>query len=143
MCKNYTLFATFTYRSMNPLRKRILIFLLFLVPLGFFTKAEKIHHLPWISNHLGGSFYVIFWILVVQFLFPSARPFKISLWVLIATSAIECTQLLSHPLLEIIRANFMGRTLIGNSFNGVDFLYYILGAVVGYYLLKIRNTSDS
>jgi hypothetical protein len=45
-------------------------------------------------------------------------------------------QLLDKPFLEIIRSNFIGQTIIGNSFSWSDFPYYIVGSVLGYLIIE-------
>ena len=123
--------------QLSSLQKYILLILLILIPAGFLTKWQSFHHSPWISNSLGGVFYVIFFILVFKFINPKWKSFIISILVVLFTSSLEFTQLLKTPFLETIRSTFIGRTLIGNSFNVSDFLYYIIGGILGYGVLVV------
>jgi len=118
---------------------RLLIFLLLIVivPVGFYTKFYAGPGHDWVSNSLGGLIYEIFWCLVVALLFPLSKPWKIALWVLIITCLLEFLQLWHHPFLEFIRSNFIGRIVLGNSFNWMDFPYYVAGSAIGWYLLNI------
>ncbi len=112
------------------------VLLLLIIPLGFYTKVYSGPANMWVNNSLGGFFYEIFWILLVSFLFPKAKPFRIALWVFLVTCAIEFLQLWHPPFLEMPLGNFIGRTILGNSFNWGDFPYYFLGSLIGFFILK-------
>lgn len=118
-------------------RQRLIIFLLLIIiiPIGFLTKFYTGPFSIWVNNSLGGSFYEIFWCLVIAFIFVKINPIKIALWVFVLTCLLEFLQLWNPPFLEIIRNNFMGRTILGNSFNWMDFPYYFVGSLLGYFLL--------
>jgi len=120
---------------MNKSRKLTLLILLFLVPLGFYTKFYQGYGETFVHNYLGGFLYVVFWILVVFFISPHTNPVKISAGVFVATSLIEFSQLWHPPFLETLRANFLGRTILGTSFVWYDFIWYLAGAVAGYFLV--------
>ncbi len=77
-----------------------LLFIILIIPLGFFTKFYSGPAMNWISNSVGGLLYEIFWCLVFYFLFPKTRPFLIALIVLISTCFLEFLQLWHPPFLE-------------------------------------------
>lgn len=120
---------------MNKYRLLILLSLIVIVPIGFLTKFYTGPTQNWVNDSLGGLFYEIFWCLVFGFLLPDTNPLKIAIWVVVATCLLEFLQLYHWPILEIIRNNFIGRTILGNSFNWKDFPYYIFGSVIGYFWL--------
>jgi len=122
-------------------RQRLLtvLTLIVIVPIGFFTKFYSGPAEGWINNSLGGLLYEIFWCLVVFFLFPKTNIFKIAFWVFIITCALESLQLWHPPFLEYLRNNFIGRTILGNSFNWMDFPYYLAGSFLGYLILSLIN----
>ena len=113
-----------------------IIILLILVPSGFYTKIYSGQACDWVNDKLAGVFYEIFWCLVFYILLPKSKPVKIAIWVLIITCVLELVQLLDNAFLEIIRSNFIGQTIIGNSFTWSDFPYYFIGSVLGYLILK-------
>ena len=126
-------------------RQRLIILLLLVVitPLGFLTKFYSGSAEDWMNNSLGGLFYEIFWCLVVTFIFTKIKPIKIAFWVFVGTCTLEFLQLLHPTFLEVIRNNFIGRTIIGNSFNWMDFPYYFIGSLLGYLILSgITRLSD-
>ena len=112
-----------------------LLFLLFIVPLGFYTKFYSGPAHVWVNNSLGGFFYEIFWVLFVFLIFPKAKPLNIAILIFMTTCAIEFLQLWHPPFLESIRGHFIGRTILGNSFNWGDFPYYFVGSLGGYFIL--------
>jgi hypothetical protein len=108
-----------------------LLSLLLITPLGFYLKAYSGPFSFWINNSLTGVMYEIFWCLAIGLFFQRISPWKISFEVLIATCLLECSQLLHPPILEYIRASFIGRTILGTTFVWSDFIYYIIGSVIG------------
>ena len=120
-----------------------LLFILLTIPLGFFTKFYSGPAQDWINNTLGGLLYEIFWCLVLFFIFPEKRPFLLAALVFISTCFLEFLQLWHPPFLESLRSNFIGRTILGNAFNWMDFPYYIAGSILGYFILRfISKTSE-
>lgn len=105
--------------------------IILITPLGFLSKFYTGPASDWVNNSLGGVFYVIFWILAVFLIRPYWKPILIAVGVLIATSFLECTQLVNHPALSAIRSTFIGRTIIGSTFNPSDFVYYLAGCAIG------------
>lgn len=118
------------------IRYFILFSILIVTPLGFYSKFYDGIAASWVNNSLGGLFYVIFWCLVVFFIFPCGKPFFIALYVLLVTSFLEFLQLWQPPFLEVIRSTFLGRTLLGTSFVPSDFIYYVLGSILGWFWLS-------
>lgn len=124
-------------------RLLIILLLIVIVPIGFFTKFYSGPAQDWISNSVGGLFYEIFWCLVLYFLFPKTRILLLAMIVFLTTCFLEFMQLWHPSFLEYLRSNFIGRTILGNAFNWMDFPYYIVGSFLGYVLLKfISKISD-
>ena len=124
-------------------RLLIILLLIMIVPIGFFTKFYSGPAQDWISNSVGGLLYEIFWCLVLYFLFPKTRILLLAMIVLLITCFLEFMQLWHPSFLEYLRSNFIGRTILGNAFNWMDFPYYIVGSFLGYVLLKfISKISD-
>ena len=82
--------------------------------------------------------YVAFWCLAARLIFRSAKPVRIVIYVLAATSSLELMQLWHPPFLEYVRSFAWGRALIGTTFSWLDFPHYVLGAAIGW--LGIKNT---
>jgi len=114
-----------------------LIVLLIITPLGFFTKIYSGSGAAWVNNSLGGVFYEIFWCLLIFLFFTKFKPILIAIVVFLITCALEFTQFWKPEFLEIMRENFLVRTVIGNSFSWSDFPYYLIGSLAGLALMEM------
>lgn len=121
---------------LRDLRLRIIATLTAVTVIGFGSKYYTGPGATWANNSLAGAFYEIFWQLVVLFCAPRASLGRIALGVFLATCALEFLQLWHPPLLEAIRANFIGRTILGSTFALSDFPYYALGSLAGWGVLR-------
>ena len=129
--------------NISTKQKWALILLLLITPLGFYTKFYPGPGASWVNDSLGGIFYEIFWCLLVFLFFTNAKAWVVATSVFIVTCFLELLQLWHPEFLEIIRSCFIGRTLLGTSFNMYDFIYYFIGSGIGYLILsrlqKLRN----
>ena len=125
-------------------KKRILtlISLLFIVPVGFYSKFYTGPAANWVNNSLGGFFYEIFWCLLA-FLIFEGKPGIIAGVVLIVTCCLECLQLWHPPFLEFLRSYFIGATILGSTFSWLDFPYYFAGSGIGWLWMKRLNIAGS
>lgn len=78
-------------------------------------------------------FYEVFWCLILY----KSKTLGIVLSVFIITCMLEFVQLLNNELPEIVRSNFIGKTITGNSFTWNDFPYYMTGSALGYFILRV------
>ncbi|MDP8220307.1 MAG: DUF2809 domain-containing protein [Candidatus Stygibacter frigidus] len=88
------------------------------------------------NNSLAGIAYVIFWCLLFKLIFPHAVSFKIVISVTLITCLLEFAQLWHPPFLNYLRSLWLGKILLGTTFNISDFPYYILGGFTGWLLIK-------
>ena len=88
-------------------------------------------------HYAGAILYEIFWIFLVAVIKPDLPPEKVSVMVFLGTALLEFGQLWHPEFLEMIRGNFLGRTILGNGFDLWDFLYYLLGCGLGWRMLRI------
>lgn len=118
---------------------RIIIFLLIVgvTLIGFGAKYYRGPCQFWVNNSLAGLFYDVFWCLVLYFILPGVKSYKIAIWVFLITSMLEFLQLWHPPFLQSIRNTFLGAAFLGNSFNWLDFPYYLVGCSMGMILIKI------
>jgi glycopeptide antibiotics resistance protein len=123
-----------SYISKN---KWILLAIILIVPLGFYSKFYDGPAYNWVNNSLGGVLYVIFWSLLFSLLAARSKSWKIVSLVFLITCAIEFLQLWHPPFMETIRSTFIGATLFGNSFSWMDMAHYVIGALASLGLLKI------
>ncbi len=116
-------------------RKITLLLLLVITPLGFLSKLYNGTYANWLNNSFGGILYEIFWCLVIFFFLYNSKILKIVFGVFLITSSLEFLQLWHPPFLQLIRSNFIGRTIIGTSFVPSDFVYYLIGSCLGWFIL--------
>ena len=117
-------------------RRFLILVLIIITPLGFYSKFYTGPAQYWVNNSLGGVFYIVFWCLVVQILFFNVRELTIVGWVFVVTCLLETLQLWHPWFLEAIRRTFIGGTILGTTFVWSDFLYYVAGSLFGYLLLR-------
>ncbi|MGB7441313.1 MAG: DUF2809 domain-containing protein [Coleofasciculaceae cyanobacterium] len=114
-----------------------IISLLVVVPLGIFSKFYTGPLQWWFYGYGGAVLYEIFWCLFVFLLIPGKKAVKlIPLWVFIITCIIEFIQLLQTPFLQVLRASFLGKWLLGSTFVWWDFPHYFLGCLLGWFWLQ-------
>ena len=124
------------------MRIRLLLSLAVIVPLGFYTKlGYRGPGEEWVRGSSGGAFYVVFWCLLAALLAPRVRPVPICLAVLAATCGVEFLQLWHPPALQWARSTFVGRTILGDTFQWDDFPPYFLGSALAWLWLRALKGS--
>ncbi len=113
-----------------------LISMLIIVSLGIYSKFYSGQATNWMNNSLGGVLYVIFWCLFAFLFLSNTKLWKIAAAVFAVTCFLEFLQLWHPPLLEFLRSNFIGRTILGTTFTWSDFPYYLVGCGIGWLWMK-------
>jgi len=106
-----------------------------LVPVGFAAKLYSGPAGAWVADSFAGLLYVVFWIVAVFAVAPALSVTHVSIAVVLITSALEFLQLWHPSWLEPIRATFLGHALLGNTFAWSDFPYYLVGALIGAWIV--------
>ncbi|MBX9256620.1 DUF2809 domain-containing protein [Desmonostoc muscorum CCALA 125] len=115
----------------------IILSMLIVVPMGFFFKYYAVPGYKWFNDYGGDILYEIFWCLFGFWFFRSrAAVIQIPIWVFVITCIIEFLQLWHPPLLDEIRATFIGKLLLGTTFVWWDFPHYLLGCILGWFWLQ-------
>ena len=113
-------------------RWRLAVGLLGVTAAGFGAKLYRGPGEDWLNDSVAGLFYVVFWCLAAAMVWPRAPAGRIALAVLAATCALEALQLWRPPWLQAVRATFPGAALLGTTFAASDFVYYAIGAAIGW-----------
>ncbi len=115
----------------------IVLSLLIVSALGLIFKFHQGFAQDWVNNYGAAIFYEIFWCLLIFGFVPTRKNIsRIPIWVFVITCLLEILQLW-HPLfLEVIRATFIGRLLLGTTFSWMDFPHYFLGSLLGWLWLR-------
>lgn len=128
----------------SKLRFRAFIAWLLVIPLTF---ALKYYSGPgeWWLNNWGSSFgYEIFFMLLVFMIVPRRSAIMtIAISVCLVTCALEFMQLWQPAWLQSIRATFLGRGLLGTTFQWWDLPAYPLGCTLGWILLHMLCRSSN
>jgi glycopeptide antibiotics resistance protein len=110
--------------------KRVLL-LLALIPIGLLGRK-----LPSVGGEIaGGVFYVLFFAVLITIPFPKLAPWQAALFAYLYTCGVEFLQLW-HPL-DSFRATLFGKILLGSNFDPTDFVYYTLGGLVSFGVLRL------
>lgn len=129
-------------RKLNLKYFLTILIILVITPIGFATKSYEGVGERWMHNYGGAILYEIFWCLVLFLIFKKLRPWLNAFYVFLATSLLEVAQLWHPPFLVSIRSTFIGRTIFGTTFVWLDFLYYVIGSLIGYFILIGLNRLD-
>ena len=106
--------------------------LVLVLPAGLLTKVYAGPGEGWVNDYAGGVLYEAFWCLAVFLILPRSRPKVVASAVFFATCGLEVLQLWHPSFLEIIRRSFVGTTLLGTSFDWIDFPHYVFGCGIGW-----------
>lgn len=119
-----------------------LISMLIIVSVGLYSKSYSGQAARWVNDSLGGVLYVIFWCLFAFLFLSNTNPWKIATAVFVITCFLEFLQLWHPTFLEILRSNFVGRTILGTTFTWSDFPYYVMGSGIGWLWMKRLQKSS-
>jgi len=111
--------------------------LVVIIPAGYYSKIYSGPAQAWVANSLGGVFYEVFWCLVLAVFFPRTKPLIFAIVVFFTTTCLELLQLWHPSFLESVRSAFVGRVLLGTTFNPMDFPYYAAGCLAGWFMLNV------
>ena len=122
--------------SKYPVNYKFLLLLLITAILGFALKYYRGPSQALLNNSLAGVAYVIFWCLFFKLIFPKTRPIKIIALVTLITCLLEFAQLWHPAFLNLLRSSWLGKTLLGTTFNWTDLPLYFLGGLIAWLLIK-------
>lgn len=122
-------------------RKWIFATLLIITPAGFLCKWYSGPAHRWFNDYGGAVMYGIFWCMVIFLFRPQKQAAtKIAAAVFVITSFLELLQLWRLPILQQARSTLLGRALLGTTFVWWDFLYYLLGCLIAWLLMRVISS---
>lgn len=110
--------------------------ILVVVSAGFLMKTCCEHSAPFVANQLSSIPYILFWVLLIELLYPPKNYKLTVIWVLVVTSLLEFSQLYQADWLNNLRRHFLVRTVIGSTFAWHDFLMYLAGSLIAFGVLS-------
>ena len=110
------------------------------VPFGYSTRFSSL--LPeWFRNVAGNIAYETLLILLLLLVFPKVKPIAAAITVCLISFGLEFLQLSQNPILVAARSNFLGRLILGSSFDWGDFPLYVLGSLIGWvYAARVKRS---
>jgi len=122
--------------SYKNYRIALLVGIVLIIPLGYSVRFSKSLGIPLLQDIVGSLAYQILLMFIAAFFYPRVSLAKIAVWVFVASSAGELLQLWQPPLLQAIRATWIGRIILGNTFTLSDFPPYAVGSWLGWLGLR-------
>ncbi len=124
-------------RTTIRLRCRVLVVLLIVIPLGFALKYYRGPGHWWVNNWGPASVaYEVCFMLLAFLAVPRRSAITpIAIGVCTLTCLLEFLQLWQPPWLQAIRSTLLGAALLGTSFAWWDLPAYVIGCVLGWFLL--------
>lgn len=115
----------------------VILSLLIVTTVGFLFKFYRGWGQGFFNDGAATICYEIMWCVFAYWFIRTRQAVRwIPLWVFIVTCILEFLQLWHPPFLQQIRANLLGRLLLGSVFVWSDFFYYGLGSFCGWLWLK-------
>jgi hypothetical protein len=128
-------------RNQGRIFKIALMTMVFITAL--YTKDYRGEHQTIINNHIGGILYVLFGSLLFSVVFPRMKLWQVTLLALGITCLLEFIQYFRFPfMVELTKIKAIAY-LFGTSFNGYDFIYYALGALLGFAMLLLLSHKEA
>jgi len=122
--------------SYKNYRAALLVSIALIIPIGYSVRFSTSLGMPSLQDIVGSLAYQILLMFLVAFFYPRTSLAKIAVGVCVASSAGELLQLWQPPLLQTIRATWIGRIILGNTFTLSDFPPYAVGSFLGWLGLR-------
>jgi hypothetical protein len=122
----------------STMRLRVVEALLVVAAFGFAMKFYPGPGRWWVNDWGPASVaYEVFFMLLVFLVVPRRGAVTpIAVGVCVTTCVLEFLQLWQPPWLQAIRSTFLGGALLGDTFSWYDLPAYVVGCVLGWFLLR-------
>lgn len=120
----------------KPYRIALLVGIVCIIPFGYGVRFSGTLNAPLLQDIVGSLAYQVLLMMVVAFLCPILSPMKCAVGIFFTSSAIEFLQLSASPFLVAVRATWLGRVVLGNTFLWEDLPPYAVGSVLGCAILQ-------
>jgi hypothetical protein len=114
-------------------RKLVVQFLLLIgvIILGLLSRKYGEILSPEIQKYPGSGLWALAVFIAVGLLLQNETTLKVAACALVIAFAVEFSQLLNIPWLNVIGATKVGHLFLGSTFNPPDFVAYVLGILFG------------
>ena len=121
--------------SVRPIfhRSRIALSLLtvFVIAVGLASRRGYVPFPAALQNYPGDALWAWVVLLCVAWVRPAITRSKLVIWSLMIAFAIEFLQLYQAPWIQAVRANKLAYLVLGNGFDPLDLLAYVVGIALG------------
>lgn len=104
---------------------------LLVIALGLASRRSFLPFPAMLGNYPGDALWAWVVLLCVAWLKPAIARSRLVAWALLIAFAIEFLQLYQAPWIQALRANKLAYLVLGNGFDPLDLLAYVLGIGVG------------
>ena len=118
----------------GPFRRSRMVLTLLIAVVIAIGLASRRGYMPfpaWLGNYPGDALWAWVVLLCVAWLRPAIARVRLVTWSLVIAFAIEFLQLYQAPWMQALRANKLAYLVLGNGFDPLDLLAYVLGIGVG------------
>ena len=114
-------------------RSRLVLSLLALavIAIGLASRRGYVPFLAALGNYPGDALWAWVVLLCVAWVRPSITRTQLIGWSLVIAFAIEFLQLYQAPWMQALRANKLAYLVLGNGFDPLDLLAYVVGIALG------------
>ena len=114
-------------------RSRIWLSLLIVlvIAVGLASRRGYVPFPAALQNYPGDALWAWVVLLCVAWVRPAITRSKLVVWSLVIAFAIEFLQLYQAPWIQAVRANKLAYLVLGNGFDPLDLLAYVVGIAIG------------
>ncbi|MEG2049179.1 MAG: DUF2809 domain-containing protein [Comamonas sp.] len=114
-------------------RSRIALSLLIVlvIAIGLASRRGYVPFPAVLQNYPGDALWAWVVLLCVAWVRPAITRSKLVVWSLVIAFAIEFLQLYQAPWIQAVRANKLAYLVLGNGFDPLDLLAYVVGIAIG------------
>ena len=107
-------------------RPSLLLALVATVCLGLWSRKAPLFPAV-LENYPGDALWAVVVYLCVALIRPACSPWRIATIALVLSCLVECFQLVQAPWITAIRATTLGHLVLGNGFDWLDLVAYVIG----------------
>ena len=107
------------------------LFALLVIAIGLTSRRGYVPFPAVLQNYPGDALWAWVVLLCVAWMRPAITRSQLVVWSLVIAFAIELLQLYQAPWIQAVRANKLAYLVLGNGFDPLDLLAYVVGIAIG------------
>jgi len=127
-------------RAISRKRSRVkyALAIVLVIGLGLLWRSGRLPLPAFLTKYGGDALWAVVVFLGVGFVFCPWSTARVAVVAACFSVAVECSQLYHAPWIEAMRANWLGRLVLGTTFQCADLLAYAVGIALGVSAERIR-----